>query len=186
MDDIEKKLKEKGNWGWSGNIYEDENEESISLILKTPWSNNVRLCVQVDVADGLAGIVPAFEFARLDHVETKLHRNTPYIQPKCRFGQRTFEARLPQDRLTETAFRLVGGFYNAAGDIISGPAIILELDQILLTYNTPEGEKFSGRFRTTGLRDKLETALTLMGSDMDLDTILNCYNSRVQPRRRLR
>lgn len=185
MDDIQKKLKAKGNWVWSGNIYEDEDEESISLLLKTPWSNNVRLCVQVDVADGLAGIVPAFEFINLNHVETKLHRNTPYIQPKCRFGNRSFEARLPQDRLTATAFRLVGGFYNSIGQIISGPAVILELDQILLTYNTPKGEKCSGRFKTAGLRDKLETALTLMGSDMDLDSILHCYNTRVQPRRTL-
>ncbi len=182
MDEIEKKLKEKGNWGWSGNIYQDEEEESISLLLTTPWSNHVRLCVQVDVADGLSGIVPAFEFMHLDHVETKLHRNTPYIQPQCRFGNRTFEARLPQDRFTETAFRLVGGFLNSSGHIVSGPAIILEMDQILLTYNTPEGKKFSGRFKTAGLRDKLENALTLMGSDMDLDSILHSYNSRLQRR----
>lgn len=183
MNDIEKKLREKSNWQWSGNIYEDEDSEGLSLILKTPWSNNIRMCVQVDAAEDLAGIVAAFEFSHLDHAEIKIHRGIPYVQPRIRLGSRSFEARLPQDRLTPTAFRLIGGFYNSHGEIISGPALILESDQILLTCTSPQGEKFSGRFKTAGLHEKLEAALVLLESDLTLNQILCQYNTRVQPRR---
>lgn len=180
MDEIEKILTAKDNWLWSGNIYEDDEEESLSLLLKTPWSNNVRLCIQADTADGTAGIVPAFEFSHLDHVEIKLYRNIPYIQPKFRMGNRIFEARLPQDRLSKTAFRLAGGFHNSQGRIVSAPALILETKQILLTYNSPFGKKYSGRFKTEGLRSKLEAALRLIGSDLSLEEILRSYEGRLR------